>query len=171
MRLMRRPMLHRLMVWGINLLVPRQRIGVSLVAFDEHDRVLVLRHVFHPFAPWGLPGGWLKRNEDPAAGVLRELREETGLTAVLGPVICVAHEPSPVHVGIAYLGRVQPVPITLSLEIIEAAWFEVDALPSPLLPFVQTAIHAGLSLNRWGRQTAGRQTAVTPPSQPIKTEE
>ncbi len=170
---MQQPMLHRLMVLGINLLVPRQRIGASLVAFDEHDRVLMLRHVFHPFAPWGLPGGWLKRSEDPAAGVLRELREETGLTAVLGPVVCVAHEPSPVHVGIAYLGRVQPSSMTLSLEIIEAAWFEMDALPSPLLPFVQSAIHAGLSLNRQWRQSAGRQTAVAQPhaAQPIKAEE
>lgn len=154
LKLMRRPLLHRLMVLGINFLVPRQRIGTSLVAFDEHDRVLMLRHVFHPFSPWGLPGGWLKRNEDPAVGVLRELREETGLTAVLGPVVCVAHEPYPIHIGIAYLGQIQPGQISLSNEIIESAWFDVDQLPSPLLPFVHSAIHAGLSLNQWWRETA-----------------
>lgn len=134
--------------------VPRQRIGVNLVAFDELERVFMLRHVFHPFTPWGLPGGWLGRNESPAKGVLRELREETGLTAVLGPVIQVNHEASPRHVGIAYLGRIQPGAMRLNSEIIEAGWFSMTELPSPLLPLVQQAIETGVLLNRWWRETA-----------------
>ncbi len=62
----------------------------------------MLRHVFHPAWPWGLPGGWLKRNEAPEEGALRELKEETGLTAVIGPSILVSHGDHPVHTGIAY---------------------------------------------------------------------
>ena len=77
------PFVNYFMAWGIRLVVPKQRIGAGLVALDEEDRVLLLRHVFHPYTPWGIPGGWLNRHEAPADGVLRELKEETGLTAVL----------------------------------------------------------------------------------------
>ena len=68
---MRRPLMRKLMQLGILLTVPQQRIGVGVVVLDEIGRVLLLRHVFHPFAPWGVPGGWLHRHEDPAAGALR----------------------------------------------------------------------------------------------------
>lgn len=104
----------------------------------------MLRHVFHPYIPWGLPGGWLGRNEDPAAGVLRELKEETGLTAVLGPVVHVAHDSNPPHVAIAFSGRVQSGSFRLSPEIMEAAWFPIDALPTSLLPFMRDAINAAV---------------------------
>lgn len=131
------------MLWGIRLIVPRQRLGVTMVALDEQSRVLLLRHVFHPEYPWGLPGGWLGRNEAPAEGVMRELWEETGLTAVLGPTLLVRREDHPPHIGIAYLGYIQPGTITLSNEIIEAAWFDADDLP-PLYPFMADAIQTAL---------------------------
>lgn len=114
-----------------------------MVALDERNRVLLLRHVFHPEYPWGLPGGWLGRNEPPDQGVLRELREETGLTAVLGPTLLVRREDHPPHIGIAYLGYVQPGAFSLSGEIIEAAWFDPDDLP-PLYPFMDDAIQIAL---------------------------
>lgn len=145
--MIRVPLVHRLMLWGIYLTVPRQRIGVALVAVDDNERVLMLHHVFHPYAPWGLPGGWLNRNEAPAEAVLRELKEETGLTAVLGPVVQVVREPKPAHIGIAYLARIVPGPVILSPEIIEARWFTVDDLPAPLLPFMRSAIEKALKIH------------------------
>ena len=40
-------------------------------------QVLLVEHVFHPYAPWGLPGGWIDRNESPSqTAVIRELQEE-----------------------------------------------------------------------------------------------
>ena len=130
---------------GVRFLVPRQRLGVGLIGMDETGRVLLLRHVFHPHIPWGVPGGWLERNEAPADGVLRELQEETGLTAVLGPVIHVTHERHPTHIGIAYFGRIQPGTITLSPEIIEARWFDRTELPR-LTAFTYHAIQTGFEM-------------------------
>jgi ADP-ribose pyrophosphatase YjhB (NUDIX family) len=120
-------------------------VGVSLVVLDEQERILLLRHVFHARVPWGLPGGWLGRNESPAAGALRELKEETGLTAVLGPIILAGQEPGPPHLGLAYMATASSATeITLSPEILEAAWFPLDQLP-PIYPFsyqaIQTALH------------------------------
>ncbi|MCB8942737.1 MAG: NUDIX domain-containing protein [Ardenticatenaceae bacterium] len=133
-------------------MVPRQRIGVSIIALDEQERVFLLKHVFHPSVPWGPPGGWLGRDEAPAAGALRELYEETGLTAVLGPVVHMALEENPTHIGIAYLAHIQPGTPRLSPEILEAAWFPIDNLPQPQYAFteqaIQTAVHMQHSQNR-----------------------
>ena len=138
------PVRH-LLPWIVRLAVPRQRVGVALVVVNGMGEILMLRHVFHPHVPWGLPGGWLHRNEDPAAGALRELREETGLQAVMGPVVYVNYDPRPPHIGLAFLAYAQPGACRLSHEIIEAAWFSPDALPQPLLPFVEKAVAAGLA--------------------------
>lgn len=131
---------NRIMRLGIQLVVPKHRVGVSVVALDEQRRVYLLNHVFHPYVPWGLPGGWLKRHEAPQAGLKRELREETGLSVEVGPVLCVQQEGDPVHIGIVFLGRLGPETEILSLEIASSGWFGPDDLPSQLLPFSRQAI-------------------------------
>jgi ADP-ribose pyrophosphatase YjhB (NUDIX family) len=136
------------MALGIRLVVPRQRIGVALVAFNSSEEVLLLRHVFHVGPVWGLPGGWLGRNEAPVNGLARELREETGRQAVIGPPIHVAYETRPPHLILAYLGWLQPGSMRFNAEIVEARWFATDELPRPLWPFTEKVIALGLDLQR-----------------------
>ncbi len=95
-----------------------------------------------------MPGGWLARDEAPARGVARELREETGLQAIIGPAVCVAHEPLPAHIALAYLGWIAPGPLSLNAEVLEGRWFAIDDLPRPLSGFAQRAIAAALPLFR-----------------------
>ncbi|KAA3663852.1 MAG: NUDIX domain-containing protein, partial [Chloroflexi bacterium] len=116
----------------------------GVVVIDDQGRVLLLNHVFHPYIPWDVPGGWLNRNEDPAAGALRELWEETGIIAELGPVVRLKHEEYPAHLGIAFLAFANPQPMVLSNEIIEARWFAPDALPEKLVPFTRAAIETAV---------------------------
>ncbi len=134
-----------LMRLAILVVVPRHRIGVAMVLRDDRGRILMLRHVFHPVTPWGLPGGWLNRHEEPRAGVLRELREETGLQAELGPLIFTEYATRPQRIEMAFLGTVIPGPITLSGEIIEARWFEPAALPEKMQKHTAQAIAAALT--------------------------
>jgi ADP-ribose pyrophosphatase YjhB (NUDIX family) len=117
------------MVWGIYLFTPRHRVGVNVVLLDAQQRVLLLKHIFHPRAPWGLPGGWLGKHEDPLLGALRELREETGLTAVVEQILVLEHVFQPAHIGIIYLARVGPESLTLNGEILDAKWFELAEVP------------------------------------------
>ncbi len=145
-RLVRHPLMRRGLIWGITLFAPRQRVGVVVVLENEAKQVLMLNHVFHPDAPWGLPGGWLGRDEDPAVGALRELKEETGLSAEIVAPVLLSHEPRPAHIGIAYLARPISAEITLSAEIIEARWVNKDDLPTPLLPIYRKAIAAANSV-------------------------
>lgn len=147
-RLVNRHPFSDFLAWGVRTFVPRQRVGVALVAFNTDEEVLLLRHVFHTAAPWGLPGGWLARDESPVAGLTRELREETALEALVGPVVCVGHEARPPHIVLAFLGWVGPGTMTFSGEILDGRWFQLQDLPQPLWPFTERAITAALPLFR-----------------------
>lgn len=149
------------MAWGVGLVVPRQRLGVALVTFNADEEILLLRHVFHVTNPWGLPGGWLGRNEAPADGLARELREEVGLSVSVGPPVYTAQEGPPSHIVMAYLGWLRPGQMRLNAEIIEARWFGVDNLPHPLWPFTEKAISAGLALSRVMLPTNGKVSTQT----------
>ena len=149
-RLVKLPLFNSLMKGAIRLVVRRHRIGVVMVVMNEEEQVLMLRHVFHPYTPWGLPGGWLNHQESPAEGVLRELKEETGLTAVLNTIILADQQPNPPHLGIAYLGYLKGGSLQLSSEIVEAGWFSIDELPSPLLPFHRDALMAAATAHYQG---------------------
>lgn len=61
----------------------RRRIGAYGIARDEQGRLLLVRSSARSNFPgvWFLPGGGLEHGEDPAEAVVREFREETGLTA------------------------------------------------------------------------------------------
>ena len=71
----------------------RARIGttvlevptVSVLTFDERDRVLLVRHVEGD--NWTSPGGMIEPYETPANAAVREMWEETGLHVALTRVI------------------------------------------------------------------------------------
>ncbi len=59
-----------------------QRTRIAAYAWCEAEDALLLCRIAAGYpdpGAWTLPGGGLDFGEDPAAGVLRELREETGL--------------------------------------------------------------------------------------------
>jgi ADP-ribose pyrophosphatase YjhB (NUDIX family) len=124
---------------AVRLFAPKHRVGVGVVVLDEVGQVLLLKHVFHPDFPWGLPGGWLDRDEAPDAAARRELWEETGLQGTIEAILMIERERYPSHLGIAYLATVEPGQVVVSGEILEACWFDVADLP-PLLPFTERAI-------------------------------
>jgi ADP-ribose pyrophosphatase YjhB (NUDIX family) len=54
--------------------------GAEAVCLDEQGRVLLGRRAFDPGKDlWDLPGGFLHEDELPVDGLVREVREETGL--------------------------------------------------------------------------------------------
>ncbi len=89
-------------------------------------RILLSRLADHisKDALWNLPGGGVEHGEDPRAAVLREVQEETGLSAEVGerPRVYSAHHPDSIRQG-----RLADYH---ALRIVFDGWVPVDA-PAP----------------------------------------
>ena len=69
---------------------PIARPAARVLLLDERDRLLLFRiesPQLKTRSIWITPGGGLNPDESPEAGARRELREETGIEAPLGPCV------------------------------------------------------------------------------------
>jgi ADP-ribose pyrophosphatase YjhB (NUDIX family) len=129
--------------------LPWRTVGVVGVVFNDQGALMIVKHVFHPRYPWGLPGGWMARHEDPAGTVRREVLEETGLRiAVLRPLL-IEHTPYlPRHLDVAFLchAPADAGTIRLSAELLDFRW-EDPALAAqiPMTRFDGRAIRAAMA--------------------------
>jgi len=114
--------------------------GAELLDSFAAREVLLVEHVFHPYAPWGLPGGWVDRREAPAITVQRELHEELGLDVQVDEVVLVDLDFGD-HLDFAYLCHSSNAVGTLSRELLSFQWCALDALPK-LQTFHYRAIQA-----------------------------
>jgi ADP-ribose pyrophosphatase YjhB (NUDIX family) len=103
---------------------------------DDAGRVLLVRRGIEPFKGcWALPAGYQEADEDPAAGLAREIREETGIEVEVTELIDLLFVPDdprkPANVAVF---RCRPTGGELhpGHDALEAAWFPLDALPRPL---------------------------------------
>ncbi len=113
---------------------PRFLIGITAILFDDDGRVYVQRHRFWPRQAFGFPGGYLARGETCEEAALREVREETGLTATDLTLLGVDASARD-HQNLFYLGRIRSKEgfRLQRLEVLEGRFVEPDDLPEPFL--------------------------------------
>jgi 8-oxo-dGTP pyrophosphatase MutT (NUDIX family) len=133
--IMRRvPALHVLLIYLLNLVAARFTVGVNGVVFNRQGQVLLLEHVFRSNHPWGVPGGWVGRREEPRLALRRELLEEVGLAVSVGPPVLIKLSGPPGHLETAFVCEVEGEGLVgrLSGEVISTQWVDVQDLPDGL---------------------------------------
>jgi len=123
------------------VLVPFPRRGVKCVLTDG-ERVLLVRHTYGR-RDWDLPGGQMRRDEQPLSTARREMAEELGITdaawAALGEFRGRGRSaPDVLH---CFHAEVKAPTLRLDPgEIAEASWFERERLPADLGKWVQPVL-------------------------------
>jgi 8-oxo-dGTP diphosphatase len=116
----------------VRTIAPSFTVG-AICAIERPDGALLLVRQSYR-RNWGIPGGLLKRGEQPADAARREVDEEVGLAIdLLGEPAVVVDEDAR-RVDLVYRARPAEGQDTASItprspEITEAQWFPADELP------------------------------------------
>lgn len=121
--------LRRLTIRATNA---RFNVTVAAAVFNDNREVLLLKHRFRPGSGWGLPGGFLKADEQPEDALRRELREEIRLEIKELEIFGTRSFKKPQQIEIVFICRTNDEPSPQSMEIEIAQWFKVESLPSAL---------------------------------------
>jgi len=146
---------------------------VGAVIKDDQGRLLLIKRGHEPGAGlWSLPGGRIEPGETDAEALVREMREETGLTVQAGPLLGSVRRPVPGGLPAAagsqdnsgaggqgdtvldirdYAATVTGGTLRPGDDAADARWVAVGELPS--LPITEGLVEA---LTSWGVLRHGR---------------
>jgi 8-oxo-dGTP diphosphatase len=125
---------------SVSYAYPRPALTVDCVVFGYDEaalRVLLIQRGNAPFeGKWALPGGFVHVDESLDAAALRELQEETGMERVYLEQLYSfgdpGRDPREHVVTVAYfaLVKLSEHKVRAATDARDAAWFDVDDLPS-----------------------------------------
>ena len=107
-------------------------IGVFAIIFDEQKRVLLCHRRDHDL--WNLPGGGLSLNEAPWEGVIREVKEETGLDVRVVRLAGIYSKKNSTDIALSFLCQVVGGEMTLTDEADRIEYFSSEDMPKNTSP-------------------------------------
>jgi len=122
----------------------REPIAVSqAVILSDHQVLLAVRR---DLRGWELPGGHLLVGESAEAGLIREVREETGHDVAIdrhvGTYVRTGFRP---YTASLFTCRVTGGELRPSVETPVVRWFDLDALPETLFPWFREPLADALA--------------------------
>lgn len=102
-------------------------VSVAVIIVNESGEVLLLDHVLRPASGWGIPGGFMSGDEQPADAARRELFEEIGIE--LTDLELFRARTFSRHVEILFRAKAVGTPVVCSREINAFGWFAPGNLP------------------------------------------
>jgi len=111
---------------------PRFTVTAGAIITNSEGRVLLLHHRFRPGSGWGIPGGFIKRGEQPDQAIRRELREEVGLEVKDLSLFKTRAFRKSRQVEIVFRCQALGETEQLSFEIKRLGWFDPRELPNEL---------------------------------------
>lgn len=137
---------------------------VDVIIHDPQRGVVIIRRAHEPLG-YALPGGFVDEGEQVENAARREMREETSLdvelTGLLGVYSAPWRDPRKHTMSTVFVGRARnPEALNAGDDAAGAAWYPLDALPSPL------CFDHGLMLAHFRDVLAGRR-----PLAPVQSDE
>jgi 8-oxo-dGTP diphosphatase len=110
-------------------------VGVTGIVRAADGRVLLLRHRLWPAdGQWGFPSGYARRGETFPDTVVREVREETGLTVTVGRLLELRSGyrfKAEAYYEASLVGGMDDLVLDRR-EVLDARLFPLDALPAAM---------------------------------------
>ena len=118
-------------------------VSVGVVVTDSEGKILLLDHVLRPGSGWGIPGGFIETDEQPAVAARRELCEEIGLE--IEDIRLFRVRTIKRHVEVLFRARAAEKGKVRSFEINRIGWFESGKMPPEMSRAQKRAIEDILS--------------------------
>lgn len=115
------------------------RLVVTTIPVTKDGEVVLLRRGIEPGRGWwAQPGGFLEVDETVSEGAVRETLEETGLIVRPGEIVGLYSRLEAAVVVLAFEADVMGGEFRTSVESLEVAAFDVEAIPWPGIAFKTT---------------------------------
>lgn len=108
------------------------KIGVFAIIFDQKDQILLCHR--RDYDLWNLPGGGLEKGESPWQGVVREVKEETGLDVEVERLSGIYYKPKKDEIVFSFVCKIIGGEITLTNEADQINYFDVNNFPQNVSP-------------------------------------
>lgn len=122
------------------------RVGAAALITDDDGRVLLARHTYG-YKNWELPGGTVEQGESPMDGVVREVKEETGLSVIPTQLTGIYYDAEAdfLHFVFRCVSTGSPaVPRPDGAEVDACAFWRPDGLPRPISDFTLLRTREGM---------------------------
>ena len=107
-------------------------IGVFAIILDGENRILLCHR--RDYDLWNLPGGTLEQNETVEMGVIREVKEETGLDVAVEKITGVYTKKDKNEIVFSFLCKIVNGERTLNDEADQIQYFSLEEIPRNFSP-------------------------------------
>lgn len=103
-------------------------IGVFAIILNKDNEILICHRCDYDL--WNLPGGQLEKNETVEIGVVREVKEETGLNVIVERITGVYTKKDKNEIVFSFLCKIINGKITLNNEADKIEYFKINDIPN-----------------------------------------
>lgn len=113
---------------------PTAKVDIRGVVLSEDNQILLVKESLDN--KWSLPGGWADIGSSPKESIIKEFKEETGLTVIPEKLVAVfdkrmhPHPPELLYVyKMVFYCTAKTITISKGFDILDAAYFNLNDLP------------------------------------------
>lgn len=113
---------------------PTAKVDIRGLALSPENKILLVRESLD--GKWSLPGGWADIGCSPKETLIKEFKEETGLSVTAKALLAVfdkrfhAHPPQPFYVyKMVFYCELASFEIAKGFDVLDVQYFGIDSLP------------------------------------------